>query len=122
LDEPNSQLYGTVISAYCADSATDDRELWQTYTKRIAGLVHPGGMLITAALRRSRGYLVGGKTFPSPDIDENDLRAVLESCFRRENITIEVCELAGSEAKGYASIMLARAIRRHDMRVSHAGK
>ncbi len=48
---------------------------------RIAGLVRPGGTLLTAALRRSRGYLVGGKTFPSPNVDENDMRAVLEPCF-----------------------------------------
>ena len=77
--------------------------------RRIAGLVRPGGTLMTAALRRSRGYLVGGKTFPSPDVDENDMRAVLEPCFGRENLTLEVCDLAGRGSHGYASIILARA-------------
>ena len=47
------QPYGTVISAYCADSATDDRATWETYMAHIAGLVRPGGVFITAALRRS---------------------------------------------------------------------
>ena len=78
--------YGTVISAFCADSATDDHGTWETYMKRIAGLVRPGGMLVTAALRRSSGYLVGGKTFPSADIDENDMRAVLEPFLGRANL------------------------------------
>jgi hypothetical protein len=64
---------------------------------------------MTAALRRSRGYLVGGKTFPSPNVDENDLRAVLEPCFGRENLAIEVCELAEHGSHGYGSIVLARA-------------
>ena len=31
-----------------------------------------GGTFMTAALRRSRGYLVGGKPFPSANIDEDD--------------------------------------------------
>ena len=51
--------------------------------KRIAGLVRPGGTLLTAALRRSRGYLVGGKTFPSPNVDENDMRARPGALLRR---------------------------------------
>ena len=54
LGDMDTPLYGTVISAYCADSATDDRGRWETYMKRIVGLVRPGGTLITAALRRSR--------------------------------------------------------------------
>jgi hypothetical protein len=113
LGERDARPYGTVISAYCADSATDDRGTWETYMRRIAGLVRPGGTLITAALHRSRGYLVGGKTFPSANVDENDLRAVLEPYFRREDLTIKVCELPEVGSKGYSSIILARAHRRH---------
>jgi hypothetical protein len=105
--------YGTVISAFCADSATSDRHSWATYMERIAGLVRPGGTFMTAALRRSRGYLVGGKIFPSPDIDERDMRAVLEPRFGDANLEIEVYELAEHGSHGYASIVLAQA-RRHD--------
>jgi hypothetical protein len=112
LGERDGGPYGTVISAYCADSATADRGTWETYMRRIAGLVRPGGTLITAALHRSRGYLVGGKTFPSANVGESDLRAVLEPCFRREDLTIEVCELPEVGSKGYSSIVLARAHRR----------
>ncbi len=101
--------YGTVISAYCADSATGDKAAWAAYMKRIAGLVRPGGTLLVAALRHSRGYIVGGKTFPSPNIDENDLQAVLEPCFGRGSLTIQVCKFGGSDAKGYSSIVLASA-------------
>jgi hypothetical protein len=116
--------YGTVISAYCADSATDDRHLWEIYTQRIAGLVRPGGMLITAALRGTHSYVVGGKIFPSANVDENDLLAVLTPFFIPTNITIEVCELAQGEPardgfgriddKGYSSVLLARARHRRD--------
>ena len=104
--------YGTVISAYCADSATGDKQEWANYMRRIAGLVRPGGTLLVAALRHTEGYVVGGKTFPSANVDEADLRAVLAPRFRPNNLTIRVCELTGPdaqgpEAKGYGSIVLA---------------
>jgi hypothetical protein len=83
---------GTVISAY--------------------RLVRPGGTLLTAALGRSRGYVVVGKTFPSPDVDASDVRAVLEPCLSRGNLTVESCDLAGQGSHGYASIVLVRALRR----------
>jgi hypothetical protein len=72
----------------------------------------------SAGLWRSRGYLVGGKTFPSANVDENDLCAVLEPYFGRRDLTIEVCELAESESKGFSSIILARAYRRRAALVS----
>jgi NNMT/PNMT/TEMT family len=106
---PLSERYGTVVSAYCADSATADRATWETYMHHIAGLVRPGGTFITAALRRSQGYLVGGKSFPSANIDEDDLHAVLEPSFDRR--TVEVRELAAQESHGYSGIVLAVAQR-----------
>jgi hypothetical protein len=109
LGDANPRRYGTVISAYCADSATDDKAEWAAYMRRIAGLVRPGGTLLVAALRHSRGYVVGGKTFPSPNVDEADLQAVLEPCFGRGSLTIQVCKLGGPDPKGYSSIMLASA-------------
>ncbi len=99
------------MSAYCADSATADRATWQTYMRHISGLVRPGGTFITAALRRSQAYLVGGKPFPSANVDEHDLDAVLAGGFPAR--TIEVRELAAQESHGYAGIVLAWALREH---------
>ena len=107
--EPLGERYATVVSAYCADSATADRATWETYMRHIAGLVEPGGVFITAALRRSRSYLVGGKRFPSADVDEHDLRAVLEPEF---DCAIEVREVPEHARLGYAGIVLATASRR----------
>jgi hypothetical protein len=100
--------YGTVISAYCADSATADRAAWALYTRRIAALVRPGGTLLLAALRRSRAYHVGGKSFPSADIDENSVHAVLRAC-GFASVEVVACALEDVAAKGYSSIVLARA-------------
>ena len=104
--------YATVISAYCADSATGDKAEWAAYMQRIAGLVRPGGMLLVAALRRSRGYVVGGKTFPSADVDEADLQAVLAPRFGCGNLTIQACKLNGAATKGYSGVVLACACDR----------
>ncbi|NJM29236.1 MAG: hypothetical protein HC855_03130 [Rhizobiales bacterium] len=101
--------YSTVISAYCADSATANRGVWKTYMGRIAGLVRPDGTLLTAALRRSRFYLVGGLAFPSANIDEHDLHDVLQRHFQHGGLEIASCELENAASKGYSSIVLARA-------------
>ena len=103
------QRYATVISAYCADSATDDRATWETLMTNITGLVGPGGLFITAALRRCRSYLVGAKRFPSANVDEHDLRRVLAPSF---SARVQVRDLQGHEAQGYSSIVLADARRR----------
>jgi hypothetical protein len=118
LGELDRPLYGTVVSAYCADSATSDRHSWETYMKRIVGLVRPGGTFITAALRRSHGYVVGGKTFPSANIDENDFREVLEPYFSRQDLSIKICDVAECASKGFTSILLARAHRRRTVLVN----
>jgi hypothetical protein len=103
------QRYATVISAYCADSATDDRATWETLMANITGLVGPGGLFLTAALRRCRSYLVGDKRFPSANVDEHDLRRVLAPGFSPR---VHVRKLRGHEAQGYSSIVLADARRR----------
>jgi hypothetical protein len=107
--------YGTVISAYCADSATSDRQEWAAFVHRIVGLARPGGTLLMAALRRSHGYAVGGKVFPSANIDEEDLRAVLERHFAPEHVSVEVCELPDASSKGYSGIILAKAQFRREI-------
>jgi NNMT/PNMT/TEMT family len=104
-EQPLARQYGTVISAYCADSATGDRATWEAFMAHIAGLVRPGGTFITAALRRCRRYMVGGKPFPSANVDEDDLRTVLEPGFAG-GIAVEARALAGHEAQGYSGIVL----------------
>jgi NNMT/PNMT/TEMT family protein len=102
---PLAERYATVVSAYCADSATADRAVWATFMEHIAGLVRPDGLFVTSALRRCRHYVVGGKRFPSADVDEVDLRAVLAPRFSQA--TVEARRLAEHAAQGYSGIVLA---------------
>ncbi|MET8089942.1 guanitoxin biosynthesis pre-guanitoxin forming N-methyltransferase GntF [Micromonospora sp. NPDC005220] len=109
---PVDRRYATVVSAYCADSATEDRAVWQLFMRHITDLVRPGGLFVTAALRRCRGYTVGGRTFPGADVDENDLRAVLRPEFGPLDGSIEVRQVAQELSHGYSAIVLCRA-RKH---------
>ncbi len=102
---PLEERYATVVSAYCADSATEDRAVWETFMEHIAGLVRPDGVFLTAALRRCRHYVVGGKRFPSADVDEVDVRAVLARRFGQA--TVEAHRIAEHAAQGYSGIVLA---------------
>ena len=74
----------------------------------ITGLVGPGGLFITAALRRCRCYRVGDKRFPCANVDEHDLRRVLASRFSPR---VQVRNLEGHEQQGYSSVVLADARR-----------
>jgi NNMT/PNMT/TEMT family len=112
--EPVPGRYGTVISAYCADSATADRATWELFMRNISGLVRPGGLFVTAALRRARFYFVGDRRFPSANVDEHDVRAALAPAFGPLNGEVQVRELAAQAAHGYEGIILGAARRLAD--------
>ncbi len=101
---PLPERYPTVVSAYCADSATDDRGTWEAFMRNISGLVAPGGVFLTSALRRCGFYVVGGKRFPSANVDEDDVRAALAGFGEAEVVARTV---DGHEALGYSGIVLA---------------
>lgn len=111
LDPVNSGPYDVVLSAFCADSATADRAEWRRFMAQIAALSCPGGWLLTAALRRTRGYLVGGRLFPSADLDEVDLAAALAAQAASGSAAVEAVQLDEVHAKGYSGILLGRCRR-----------
>ncbi len=103
--------YATVVSGYCADSATRDHATWQVFMEHIMDRVGPGGLFVTAALRRSHGYAVGGRLFPSAYVDEHDLQHVLESSWGPLTGLVEARDLRDDADHGYSGIVLAAARR-----------
>ena len=102
--------YDIVMSCFCADSATADKRTWARYMAHIIGLLAPGGLLITAALRRCSGYRVGTQRFPSANIDEHDVAELLKRHgfdMARSRIGVE----AVPDRRGYGAIVLASAFR-----------
>ena len=104
---PAQTHYATVVSAYCACSATADFGTWQVYMRRIMSLVRPGGTLLVAALRGTHSYFIDGKAFPSPCIDEEDMREILLEDFPKSELTVRVVRVPECATHGYSSIILA---------------
>lgn len=103
------ESYGLVLSPYCADSATGDKDVWKRYMRNITSLVKPGGTFITAALRDCASYEVGERSFPCANINEKDMKGVLGMLdFSHGNTNIEYRELEGH---GYSGIVLAHALK-----------
>lgn len=101
------RLYATVLSAYCADSATTSLEEWQLYMRRIAALVQPGGTLLVAALAQTHSYFVGGKAFPSPSLAATDMERLLREYFRERDLTVRTVPVPECAQHGYSRIILA---------------
>ena len=99
--------YATVLSAYCADSATADLGEWQAYMRRIIRLVRPGGTFLLAALGGTRSYLVGGKTFPSPALEAAHVERILLDAFPQNATIIKNVFVPECAPHGYTRIILA---------------
>lgn len=100
--------YLTVISAYCADS---DHASWSAFMGHILDRVAGEGLFLTAALRRSSGYRVGGKYFPSAHVDEHDVRTVIEAAWGAGTASVEAREMPAQAAHGCDGIVLGQACR-----------
>jgi hypothetical protein len=103
--------FAAVLSPYCAEAATSEKDKWVQYSRNIASLVRPGGLFMTSALRRTREYRAGTRFFPTTYIDETDLRDVLRQDFRSDSVEVLVREVPNHASQGFAEILLARGIR-----------
>jgi len=110
--QPLPGVYDTVVSAYCADSATADRATWSTMFRNIAGLVGPGGTFVTAALDRCQSYVVGGKRFPGADVDADDIGAALDCWF--QSSTVHTHDVPEHADQGYRGVVLGAGSGRLD--------
>ncbi len=108
--------FATVLSPYCAEAATADKQLWAQYCRNIATLVRPGGYFLTSAVRRCSGYKAGDRFFPATSIDEDDLGQVLAQDFRPDSVEVQVREVPAHRDQGFSGILLARAIKPADAR------
>ena len=107
---PVAPRYDVVLSCFCAESATGDKAVWRRYVRNIVRLLAPGGLFITAALRRCSAYRVGGAHFACADIDEHELAdALLASGIERAGLQMEVHRVGLRERLGYDGIVLAAA-------------
>jgi hypothetical protein len=101
--------YDVVLSTFCAESATDNRQHWRTFMFNIASLVRPGGKFITSALKGAHSYSVGRKIFPAVNLDEADFAwGLITAGCKPESIYIRSIP-ADRPSRYYQGLMLATA-------------
>lgn len=100
--------FAAVLSPYCAESITSNKQDWAQYCRNIASLVRPKGLFLTSALRQCARYKSGSRYFPATPIDEADLREVLLRDFREDSVAVEVREVLDHASQGFSGILLAR--------------
>jgi len=106
LDGP-SGTYDVVLTNFCAESATSDRELWQAYMTNILSVLKPGGSLVMSALEGATRYSVGSRSFPAVDITAEELIELLvDNGFRRKAIEVRTVT-ADRPTRDYRGLMLA---------------
>ena len=100
-------LYDVVLTNFCAESATSDREQWRVYMTNIVSVLKPGGWLVMSALKGATCYAVGPRTFPAVEIIEDDLTELLEDTgFPAKGIEVRTVA-ADRPTREYQGLMLA---------------
>ena len=103
--------YDVLVTNFCAESATDDRDEWRKFVSNIATLLKPSGQLIMSTLKGADSYSVGKETFPAVYIMENDLFQTLTDVgFEQESIHIESVP-ADRSSRHYQGLMMTTARR-----------
>jgi hypothetical protein len=103
--------YDCVLTCYCADSATADKPQWYDFMRNIASLLRPGGLFVVAALRHCSGYKIGDTFFPSPGIDERDMRRVFTNLgFDAAGLEVRVEAVPDQRKCGFESVVLAAGV------------
>ncbi len=106
----NSDKYPLVVSTYCVDSATSSKETWHLYMKNLLELVDEGGTILLTALQDCESYKVGDYSFPSANINEQDMKeALLKNSFAEENFQITICDAPDCENEGFTGLIFVRA-------------
>jgi hypothetical protein len=103
-------FYDLVVSGFCLDAVSSDKEVWRRCMRNVLSTLHAGGLLILHSLYRCKAYKVGERMFPGADVSEDDLAGSLtENGFPQPSIDIHVIPCPDNAQYGYAGILVASA-------------
>lgn len=104
--------FPVIVSNFCADSATDNKETWYSYMKNIFSLLEDEGTVLLGMLRKCTMYRSGPDYFPSANIDEYDVISMLSSQYFDMNKTLlEIVHVPDCAPDGFDSIIFVRSQR-----------
>ena len=103
--------FPVVLSLFCADSITDDRNEWAALLRNIYSLVAPGGFFVMGALIGCASYRVGAERIPSANLSVLDCEGLLRQLdLRPRSLELTSYPVPEHASLGYRSILLAPAI------------
>lgn len=103
-------FYDLIVSGFCLDAVSCDKQVWQRCMRNVLSTLHEGGLLILHALHRCKAYKVGERMFPGADLSADDLyESLLENGFDRSSIDVQVVPCPENAVYGYSGILMASA-------------
>lgn len=106
-------VYDLVLSAYCVDAATSDKDEWRRWLGHLLTLCATGGTVVLVSARKSAQYQVGDQLFPEASVDETDIAAALAAAgFDPGRILIEAVPLKTWADVAFDGIVIAMAEKR----------
>jgi hypothetical protein len=101
-------FYDLLISGFCLDAVSSEKEVWRRCMRNVLSMLHEGGLLILHSLYRCKAYRVGERMFPGADVSEDDLvESLAANGFARSGIDVHVVPCPENEPYGYAGILVA---------------
>lgn len=105
--------YDLVLSAYCADAATESKEEWRQMIGHLLSLCAEGGVAILLSACQSRQYQVAEKSFPLASVDGADIaEALAVAGFDPRQTTIETVSIKTWAELAFDKIVIAIAAKR----------
>ncbi len=103
--------YDVIISNYCLDAVTADKEEWHRHIKNLSALLKPNGTLMLSSLLGAEYSEFGETRFPNVLLGQDDVRSGLEaSSFDPATIYIATAP-ADHGAREYSGVIFSSARR-----------
>jgi SAM-dependent methyltransferase len=104
-------LFDVVLTNYCLDAVTNDKNEWHGHIANLKTLLKPGGIFVFSSLLEARYSDFGDTRFPNVYLQEPDVRRALElTGFLASSIRVETAP-ADHADREYRGVIFASATR-----------
>jgi len=101
-------FYDLIITGFCIDAISSDRNVWRRCMRNVTSMLQPGGTFIIHALHRCAAYKCGDRMFPGSNLTIDDMQAaMLENGFVGSSIDAQVIPCPDNAQYGYRGILTA---------------
>lgn len=105
--------YDLVLSAYCVDAATNQKNVWDQFLRKLFALCSPlGGAVVLVSARQAKHYELRGVPFPFASIEEMDILNVLASSgFDLDQTLMEIVSIKDWVEAGFNTVIITIATK-----------